>query len=307
MSEAVELQQLSPCEICKTQSHSQRRHNWRMCRSCPRCGTFEYDLSAGWRHVQSEAHAIRLSGWVRDQNDAGIEFVQITWELFDKTREMSLPTLTERATRLLKIFAQKYPSLYNQTRFGIAASDLELWGRSYSNPNTVELKDLFSILNEQKFVDFIEDIGIKLSVKGLLEVESMRGQNLHSKQGFVAMAFDSSLNDAYTNGFYSAVKAADFQPLRIDAKDYLGGVSDEIIAEIRRSRFVVADYTLHRGGVYFEAGFALGLGLPVIPTCRQDGINDLHFDIKHLNTLVWTSPEDLANRLEKRIRAVITS
>ena len=33
------------------------------------------------------------------------------------------------------------------------------------------------------------------------------------------------------------------------------------MAEIRRSRFVVADYTGQVNGVYFEAGFALGLGL----------------------------------------------
>jgi hypothetical protein len=67
----------------------------------------------------------------------------------------------------------------------------------------------------------------------------------------------------------------------------------------------VADYTGHRGGVYFEAGFALGLGLKVIPTCRDDEIFELHFDIKHLNTLGWQTPAELADKLNKRIRAVI--
>jgi hypothetical protein len=70
-------------------------------------------------------------------------------------------------------------------------------------------------------------------------------------------------------------------------------------------RFVVADYTGHRGGVYFEAGFAIGLGLTVIPTCRADDVSDLHFDIKHLNTLLWNNPAELADKLSKRIRAVV--
>ena len=35
---------------------------------------------------------------------------------------------------------------------------------------------------------------------------------------------------------------------------------DRIIAQIRASKFVVADFTRNRGGVYYEAGFALGLG-----------------------------------------------
>ena len=71
------------------------------------------------------------------------------------------------------------------------------------------------------------------------------------------------------------------------------------------SRFVVADYTGQRNNVYFEAGFALGLGLTVIQTCRADEAADLHFDIRHLNTLKWKSHAELAEGLNKRIRAVL--
>jgi hypothetical protein len=119
------------------------------------------------------------------------------------------------------------------------------------------------------------------------------------------MWFDPSLNDVWTNGFDPWIRAAGFRPFRIDNKDYVGGITDEIMAEIRRSRFVVADYTGQVNGVYFEAGFALGLGLTVIPTCRADEVPKLHFDIKHLNTLLWKSPAELANGLNSRIRAVI--
>jgi hypothetical protein len=93
--------------------------------------------------------------------------------------------------------------------------------------------------------------------------------------------------------------------LRLDHTDYVGGIADEIMAQIRRSRFVVPDYTGQVNGVYFEAGFALGLGLIVIPTCRTDEVPKLHFDIKHLNTLLWNTPAELAEGLNRRIRAVI--
>lgn len=119
------------------------------------------------------------------------------------------------------------------------------------------------------------------------------------------MWFDKGMDDVWINGFDPAIRAAGFRPQRIDNKDYVGGISDEIMAEIRRARFVVADYTGHRQGIYFEAGFALGLGLTVIPTCRSDEIPKLHFDIRHLNTLSWNTPSDLADSLNKRIRAVI--
>src|SRR6266487_3671968 len=71
--------------------------------------------------------------------------------------------------------------------------------------------------------------------------------------------------------------------------------------------FEVRGRGLHRSGEWglFEAGFALGLGLIVIPTCRRNDVGKLHFDIKHLNTLLWASPKELADGLAKRIRAVV--
>ena len=80
------------------------------------------------------------------------------------------------------------------------------------------------------------------------------------------------LRDAWINGFDPGIRAAGFRPLRLDNEDYVGGITDEIMAQIKRSRFVVADYTAQRKSVYFEAGFALGLGLTVIPTCRADEV-----------------------------------
>jgi len=147
--------------------------------------------------------------------------------------------------------------------------------------------------------------GCSLSIKGILRAEALGRGTSNSAQGFVAMSFDTSLNDAWLNGFEPGIRGAGFRPLRIDNKEYIGGITDEMIAEIRRSRFVVADYTGQRSGVYFEAGFALGLGLTVIPTCREDEIGKLHFDIKHLNTLPWKTATELAQTLSKRIRAVV--
>lgn len=80
---------------------------------------------------------------------------------------------------------------------------------------------------------------------------------------------------------------------------------------------MVADLTGYRGGVYFEAGFAKGLGKPVIFTCRKDWFDGVlssegkpikekvHFDINHQNIIVWENPEDLKKRIVNRIRATI--
>jgi len=177
----------------------------------------------------------------------------------------------------------------------------ELQGVSYSR-NHEELFLLFKVLEEQGFLKWGQGTMAALTMKGLLAAEALGASKSNAAQAFVAMWFDPSLDDAWTNGFDPGTCAAGFRPVRIDKEDYVGGTSDEIMAEIRRSRFVIADYTGENNGVYFEAGF---LGLTVIPTCRSDEVGTLHFDIKHINTLLWNVPTELADGLNRRIRAVI--
>jgi hypothetical protein len=130
-----------------------------------------------------------------------------------------------------------------------------------------------------------------------------------SSQAFVAMWFNPATEAAFSEGIAPAILQAGYNPLRIDKKQHLNKVDDEIIAEIRRSRFVVSDFTCEaqkpRGGVYFEAGFAVGLGIPVIWTCQASSLEDLHFDTRQYNHIVWQEPQDLLTQLLARIGAVI--
>lgn len=47
-------------------------------------------------------------------------------------------------------------------------------------------------------------------------------------------------------------------------------IDDQIVAEIRRSKLVLVDATGARPNAYFEAGFAAGLGIPVIWCCSSN-------------------------------------
>ena len=72
---------------------------------------------------------------------------------------------------------------------------------------------------------------------------------------------------------------------------------------------MVADFTHGdngaRGGVYYEAGFAHGLGIPVIYSCRADLMDELHFDTRQIYHVVWSNPEELRIGLMQRIGALI--
>jgi hypothetical protein len=102
-----------------------------------------------------------------------------------------------------------------------------------------------------------------------------------------------------------AIRACSYVPFWIGETPTNEGISDRVLAEIQRAGFVVADFTGQRQSVYFEAGFARGLGRQVIWCCRQDDVPGLHFDTKHLGHVAWEDADDLRVKLEASIRANI--
>lgn len=136
------------------------------------------------------------------------------------------------------------------------------------------------------------------------------GPSRHGIPGrcFVAMACDSSLDTAYVDGIQAAVKIdCGCDPILIEKEQHNDKICDRALAEIRRSEFVIADVTLHRPNVYFEAGFAMGLGREVIWTCREDEFtrDKQHFDTRQYPHIIWKDPRDLRRKLAERIRATI--
>ena len=115
------------------------------------------------------------------------------------------------------------------------------------------------------------------------------------------------MKEARERGIKPAIIDAGYDPFFIDEDEYIGKIDDRIIAEIKRSKFIVADFTQGedgaRGSVYFEAGFARGLEIPVFFTCHKNSINDVHFDTRQYNHIVWEKPEDLCKKLADRISA----
>lgn len=208
----------------------------------------------------------------------------------------------DRARRALDVIARKAPSLERYENKLL--NDPEFLAVSYSLDSN-EAYALIRLLEADKLVEIYDALkAFRITPRGLVASEERSNAPI-SEQAFVAMKFDPSMEEAWSQGFYEGIKKAGYQPLRIDKKEHVNGITDEIMMEIRRSKFVVADYSGQINGVYFEAGFALGLGLVVIPTCCSEEVGKLHFDIRHINTLLWSSPKDLAVGLAQRIAAVV--
>jgi len=137
---------------------------------------------------------------------------------------------------------------------------------------------------------------------GWIEIENAI-KNLNKKQIFIAMKF-KDMNNIY-DAIYRAIEDAQFIPLRIDKKEHINQIANEIQYEISQSGLVVADVTGQNQGVYFEAGYAMGLNIPVIWTCNEREIDEIHFDTRQYNTILWKDENDLYEKLKNRIIAIM--
>jgi hypothetical protein len=153
---------------------------------------------------------------------------------------------------------------------------------------------------------------MQLTVAGWDRVEALRRARPDSRIAFMAMPFGKPELDAmYFGHFQTAVKAAGFTLKRLDEDQPAGLIDDRLRVEIRQCRFLIADLSHGNGGAYWEAGYAEGLGKPVIYTCEKSVFDDrtkgTHFDTNHHLTVVWESaaPMVAATKLKATIRATL--
>ncbi|MDT3530204.1 hypothetical protein ROV86_19075 [Stenotrophomonas pavanii] len=121
---------------------------------------------------------------------------------------------------------------------------------------------------------------------------------------FVAMSFKEELRSAWVNGIQPGAADAGYAAKRVDSDIHNDRIDDRIMAGIRSSFAVIVDVTTQNAGAYFEAGFAMGLGRPVVWTVRSDDVQNLHFDTRQFMHIVWKDEADLRVRLRDHLLAV---
>lgn len=258
-----------------------------------------------------------LTTWLCNQRRAGIECPRINPDIIDNVKSLRPLMTAERIERTLLYLSERlrsgetivfYPGDF--TDADPNASTLAAWTECETKD---ELEAFLGMLVEMDLMaDTDRVIGrskFTPTAKGWLRIDDLVKRLPGSSQAFVAMWFHSSTQDAYKNGIEPAIRESGYLTVRIDNKEHVNKIDDEIIAEIRRSKFLVADFTCEkgrvRGGVYFEAGYAMALPIPVIWTCSNASISDLHFDTRQYNHIVWDTPEALRKALKARIGAII--
>jgi hypothetical protein len=152
---------------------------------------------------------------------------------------------------------------------------------------------------------------IGLSLEGWDRYEQLRRRDQQSRIAFMAMPFIEPDLSALLELFQKAVADTGFDLERVIDNQSAGLIDDQIRVKIRRSRFLICELTGNNQGAYWEAGFAEGIGIPVIYTCEKSAFNapssKPHFDTNHCATVIWDLSElgDAAKRLKAMIRATL--
>ncbi len=144
---------------------------------------------------------------------------------------------------------------------------------------------------------------VKFTMKGLKEIsQKINGSNTENIDCFIAMAFDEKTK-LIREVIKRAISSTGYKPIIIDEVHLPSDktIPSGIMEGIKRAKFVIADFTFHKNGVYFESGIAIGAGKPVIYLCEEKEFEKAHFDTKQLQHIIYKTHEELKSRLKIKI------
>lgn len=305
-----------PCPICESPSISTvGPAHGRYQLDCPRCGRYSFSedtlkdlpgaLGKSLEKRAALSHAVRK---MVTRTPGAL----LAWELVERIAAApEMPSLGDQLGNFVEWVAKAQPS-YGRT----AVIDL-----SYlAAVGALDFENLLLVIEYAHDCGYIaempEGIGgsfaglVRLTFRGWAFLDELKKGGVSSRNAFMAMQFgDPALDAVYRDYFKEAVAATGFDLKRLDEGQPAGLIDDRLRVEIRQSRFLIADLSHHNKGAYWEAGYAEGLGKPVIYTCRRDAFEKgaPHFDTNHHLTVIW-DPSDLAAavaKLKDTIRATL--
>lgn len=121
---------------------------------------------------------------------------------------------------------------------------------------------------------------------------------------FVSMPMNKnkcSYVDEIRQGMELGIKNSNNKPYFLDKEIHCENIFTQMMKDINSCKFLIADLSTQNTGVYYEAGYAKALGKTVILTCKEDDFENVHFDLKQTQMIIWKDSNDLSNKLTESI------
>lgn len=284
---------------------------------CQACGRFEISQSAivtyfdARRGTLTALNRAALSHRLSTAPRTGSGLMITTDWMKRFTPNARLPTPPEQATNLIRLIGDRLADTgegyflddatdtarvgsLNTTMFNQLRKELEA-------RNVIQPLGSFEVPNPRG-VGVLVGQAYGLTLDGWERYEAERHGRVAGSYGFIAMKFGDAVLDAFVE---ATVKPAVRDGISFDLVDLRdvsrAGVIDNILREqIRDAAFVLVDLTHDNSGAYWEAGYAEGLGKPVVYLCERTKFDDAqtHFDTNHCTTVIWSADKPDALRTE---------
>jgi len=294
------------------------------------CGNYFFNLWVSYdclnsQTVRDQKHFVRwliITGrinTIKDQNlSSPSKFLLTEKIILDTIAESFVPnTPKEKSEQLLVLLNIVFPAFKGDINKGVIyclsffskLQEFKIYLNYLADAGYINTKETSVLKQIPSFERIIEpEINVEFKFQGIQFLASLEENGKNSKNCFIAMAFSGEKELKIKEAIKTALSETKYNPIIINEHHFESErtINDAIIAEIKRARFVIADFTEQRPNVYFEAGFAVGLGIPVIYCCDKDDFDaNSHFDVNHYPHILYNSPEELRKGLVDKIRAWI--
>ncbi len=300
----------NPCPVCATILKKDENRGDRHFFECPRCGPYSLSGTAkailAARLSREDDVATKISYALYRMTKREM-WAMLTSDLMENIiRSTKLPRPLEQLDNLILWLGEKQPTMGTGVEFSddaiAATGSADSTSVGFLISQAVDF-GLISGIVERMAGGKYAIPSIQLTLRGWERFEELEQGKASGRNAFMAMQFgDAELDRIIEEHFKPAIKATGFDLKRLDDGQPAGLIDDRLRVEIRQSRFLIADLTHQNRGAYWEAGYAEGLGKPVIYTCRKDVFvskgEGTHFDTNHHLTVVW-EPDKLPEAIEK--------
>lgn len=308
------------CPVCKSLADHTALGRPAQVVDCPGCGQYEitFEANAVLPHIletTSGADA-KLRHWLRKAQDAATRPLLESHLIDEIVSNATIPGAMEQANNFVVWLGRHsaYPSQELNVPLILATAIMGAptdGGYRYVRDYLVAE----NLVQDRSTKEERDRAGFKgvLTVQGWHRFAELDQRATDSRVIFMAMKYrDVLLDRVFTECFRPAVEQTGLKLRRLDDHPKVGLIDNRLRLEIRDSVMLIADLTYDNSGAYWEAGYAEGLGRPVLYTClegffRRTGefadSGGTHFDTNHCFTVLWRP--DSFHRAAEELKSAI--
>lgn len=250
-----------------------------------------YEPILSFPHQQKRDMLHVISAYIRELTDCDQKVILSASDLDAVVNSPTIPvTIEDKGNRLLQYLYRHSEGPGEPVVIHPLSSSYNL---TYS-PNLQELVYIIDKLSTEQLL-IREGMTFKLTEEGWSEAAATAGGK-KLKPCVVLLPDEEVLRTEWLEKLLPKIEQYGYLPrmLAYTSEKY----SLELIAD---SKLIIADVTGQSPEVYFAAGYALGLNIPVIWTVNSSDADKLWVHLQEIRPMVWDTAEELAVLLLQRL------